>query len=120
MRTKFSLCSRKSKINKELIIQVNKMNIQDLIRRIRSSLGAKDQLSDELVLGFLRVLEDEGEDHLSCDEIFIKLDQYVDCETGTKDAAHLMPLIRHHLDTCPECCEEYEVLLEVVKKCDEN
>ena len=28
----------------------------------------------------------------------------------------LMPLIREHLDLCPECCEEYEALLDVLEK----
>ena len=27
-----------------------------------------------------------------------------------------MPIIREHLDVCPECCEEYEALLEVLNK----
>jgi predicted anti-sigma-YlaC factor YlaD len=31
-----------------------------------------------------------------------------------------MPLIREHLDNCSECCEEYEALLDVVEKTDEN
>jgi hypothetical protein len=28
----------------------------------------------------------------------------------------LMPLIREHLDICPECCEEYEALLNVLNE----
>jgi hypothetical protein len=26
-----------------------------------------------------------------------------------------MPHLRDHLDTCPECCEEYEALLHVIE-----
>ena len=37
------------------------------------------------------------------------------------DVIHLrgkfvVPLVREHLDLCPECCEEYEALLDVLEK----
>jgi len=92
------------------------MNIKDLIQRIRTSLGLREELPNEAVLGFLRVLEEVRAEELTCDEIYSKLDQYVEREAGTRDAANLMPLIREHLDVCPECCEEYEALLTVVKE----
>jgi hypothetical protein len=92
------------------------MNIKELVRRIRISLGLKKELTNETVLGFLRVLEGVHAEELSCDEIFAKLDEYVERQAGKKDAAQLMPLIRQHLDTCSECCEEYEALLDVIEK----
>ena len=71
-------------------------------------------------MGFLRLLEDVRMEELSCEEIYDKLDEYVDCEVGNKDAAHVMPLIREHLDICHECCEEYEALLDVLEKSDKD
>jgi len=94
------------------------MNIQDLIKRIRTSLGLQKELPSQAVLGFLRVLENARGEEISCDEIYVKLDEYVEREVSKKDAAELMPLIREHLDTCPDCCEEYEALLDVVEKID--
>ncbi|MCI0552967.1 MAG: hypothetical protein L0287_18610 [Anaerolineae bacterium] len=96
------------------------MNIKELIRRIRVNLGLQKELPNEAVLGFLRVLEDVRAEELSCDEIYTKLDEYVEREANKKDAAQLMPLIRQHLDTCPDCCEEYEALLDVVEKTEEE
>jgi hypothetical protein len=90
------------------------MNIRNLIRRIQNSLHLRKELPNEAVLGFLRVLEDVREEEISCDEIYLKLDEYVEREVSKKDAAQLMPLIREHLDVCPECCEEYEALLNVL------
>ena len=72
-------------------------------------------LSNETVLGFLRVLERAEEEAISCDELFVKLDEYVEREVDRKDAARLMPVIRDHLDKCPECCDEYEALLDVIE-----
>jgi hypothetical protein len=91
------------------------MNIRDLIQRVRNRFKPHEELSNEAVLGFLRVLEEARTDELSCAEIYSKLDEYVECEIDCKDAAHVMPLIREHLDLCAECCEEYEALLDVME-----
>ena len=96
------------------------MNIRELIQRVHNRLRPQEQLSNEAVLGFLRALEDVRAEELSCEEIYDKLDEYVECEVDSKDAAHVMPLIREHLDICHDCCEEYEALLDVLEKTDKN
>lgn len=93
------------------------MNIQDIIRKIRQSLGLQKELPNEAVVGILRLLDEvPAGDEISCGELFVKLDEYVEREVDQKDAAVLMPVIREHLDVCPECCEEYEALLDVLSK----
>jgi hypothetical protein len=92
------------------------MNLRDLIQKVRNSISPQEPLSNEAVLGFLRVLETVDKEEISCDELYGKLDQYVELEVDKKDAAHIMPLMRDHLDVCPECCEEYETLLRVVEE----
>jgi len=72
-------------------------------------------LSNEAVYGFLRVLEQVREDELSCEEIYAKLDEYVEMEVKKEDAAHIMPFIREHLDLCPECWDTYEALKDVTE-----
>lgn len=96
------------------------MNIQDLIKKAKARLTPKEKLPNDAVLGFLRVLEDARQEELTCSEIFNKLDEYVEKEVDTKDAAHIMPLIREHLDMCPDCCEEYEAILDVLNENDKN
>jgi hypothetical protein len=96
------------------------MNIKELIQRVRNRLAPRESLSNEAVLGFLNVLEHVRADELSCKEIYKKLDEYVELEIKQEDAAHIMPLIREHLDLCPECCDEYEALLEVTGKSKES
>ncbi len=93
------------------------MNIQDIIQRIRQSLGKQNELSNQAVVGILRVLDEvPEEEEISCGELFTKLDEYVEREVDRKDAAVLMPVIREHLDVCPDCCEEYEALLDILNK----
>jgi len=96
------------------------MNLRELIQRIKNSFIPHEELPNEAVLGFLRLLEETHKEELSCDEIYEKLDEYVEREVDKKDAAKLMPLIREHLDTCPDCYEEFEVLLDVIEKTDAN
>ena len=92
------------------------MNIRNIIQKIRNLISPPTELSDEAVLGFLRVLETAEEEEISCDELYVKLDEYVEREVDKKDAARLMPVIREHLDKCPGCCDEYEALLDVIEK----
>ncbi len=75
-----------------------------------------EELPTEAVVGFLQVLERVQEEGCSCDEVFSKIDEYVEREVDKKDAEDLMPLIREHLDLCPECCEEYEELIDILEK----
>lgn len=96
------------------------MNIQDIIKRIRHTLGLQKELPSNAVLGILRVLEDVPTEEISCGELYAKLDEYVEREVDKKDAAYLMPVIREHLDLCPECCEEYEALLDVLSHSSKN
>jgi hypothetical protein len=92
------------------------MNIRAIIQKIKKSFGHHEELPNETVLGFMHVLESVQEEGCSCDEVFMKIDEYVEREVGQKDAEDLMPLIREHLDLCPDCCEEYEALLDVLEK----
>ena len=96
------------------------MNLRDLIQKVRNGIRPQEQLPNETVLGFLRVLETVDHEEITCDELYEKLDQYVDLEVDKKDAARIMPLMREHLDVCPECCEEYETLLRVVEITEEK
>lgn len=92
------------------------MNIRAIIQKIKKSFNHHQELPNQTVLGFLHVLESVQEEGCSCDEVFTRIDEYVEREVDNQDAEDLMPLIREHLDLCPECCEEYEALLDVLEK----
>jgi len=93
------------------------MNLREFILRIRNRVSPPvPPLSNEAVLGFLRVLEDVDKEEITCEELYRELDLYVETEVHGQDPAKLMPLMREHLDICPECCEEYEALLHVVEE----
>jgi hypothetical protein len=96
------------------------MNLRELIQTIRNKVSPPEKLSNDTILGFLHMLEMVEKEDISCDELYMKLDEYVEREVDQRDAAYIMPLMREHLDTCPECCEEYEALLHVIKAAEDN
>jgi len=65
----------------------------------------------EMTVRFLKMLEMTQEEELSCEEIHEMLDQFVDLKLRGVDVAEMMPLVKHHLDLCRDCIEEYEALL---------
>lgn len=96
------------------------MKLRDIIQSVRKKVNPREELSNEAVFGFLRVLETLDKEEVTCDELYDHLDEYVEREANVHDAARIMPLIREHLDVCPECCEEYEALLDVIEKEEKN
>jgi hypothetical protein len=92
------------------------MKIRAIIQKIKNSFNHQKEIPNEAVMGFLRVLESVREEDAPCDEVYTRIDEYVEREVDKKDAAQLMPLVREHLDMCSDCCEEYEALLDVLEK----
>ena len=70
-----------------------------------------DELPDEVIRGFLRILESVRVQDMPCSEVFARLDEYVEREVRDHEAASLMPLLKEHFEICPDCCSEYEALL---------
>ena len=49
---------------------------------------------------------------VTCDECFAALDRYVDLELAGADPEEVVPGVRAHLEGCPACREEHDLLLE--------
>jgi hypothetical protein len=96
------------------------MNIRQLLNRIRNRTSSQPELSDEVVLKFINVLENIEHDVITCGEMYDVLDQFVENEVKGGSAHALTPLIRDHLDMCSECCDEYEALLAIVEQSNDN
>lgn len=68
---------------------------------------------DEMMGKLLRMMENTDEVEIGCDEVFELLDQYVELEARGENVAHLLPMVKRHLDRCRDCREEYEALMRV-------
>lgn len=51
----------------------------------------------------------------SCDEVLRLLDQFAEAFLRGEDVQQLLPLVAQHLGMCPDCREEYEALLKVLR-----
>jgi hypothetical protein len=92
------------------------MNIKDFFSNTFNRVMRKQELSNEVVQGFLRTLDKIRKEDTTCKEVFAQLDEYVEKEVHGEDAAIIMPLLREHLDICSDCCDEYEALLNILEQ----
>jgi hypothetical protein len=91
------------------------MNPKNIFRGNKNNFKPQEELQNEVVIKFLRVLENLRTEELSCGEMYARLDEFVETEVKSQDLGKLTPLIREHLEMCPDCCEEYEALLTVLE-----
>lgn len=64
------------------------------------------------MLGMLARTQDTEHD---CDEVYRVLDQFAEAMARGEDAATWMPLVQQHLEMCPDCREEFEALLRILR-----
>ncbi len=73
------------------------------------------QQSSAMTVQLLQTLAMTKEEELSCGDIYSLLDQFVEIKTRGDDVEELMPMVKHHLDMCKECFEEYEALMTALE-----
>ncbi len=64
-----------------------------------------------MVRGVARTQEKE----YACDDVYQLLDEFTEAVVQGKDVARLMPLVQQHIEMCPDCREEFEALLRVLR-----
>lgn len=70
------------------------------------------------VVDLMHRLERTLDNAYSCEEAFALLDEYVELVASTEEARKLMPLVQNHLDMCPDCRDEFEMLLHILQTAD--
>jgi hypothetical protein len=55
-------------------------------------------------------------DEIGCDECLERLDRFVEMELAGKNPAEAMPLVQDHLERCRDCHEEFDALLEALRR----
>lgn len=92
------------------------MNLKKFFQNLFGIRRREPELSEQLLIRLLRLLEHTQEDEISCDEVFALVDEYVEAEQRGEDVAQFKPLLRQHLEICRECEEEYQALLRVLEE----
>jgi len=94
-------------------------SVTDTIRRLLerpapSEPGVVLPLDDPSIDRLLRLLCDTRDDELSCEEVFARLDEYVDCLVSHKQVTENAPLVEHHLALCADCRDELHALQQAL------
>lgn len=72
-----------------------------------------DEQSMERLMRLLCVTRD---DELSCEEVYSRLDEYVDCLLSKRDVGSVRPLLEQHLGFCADCRDELEALVHALEQ----
>jgi hypothetical protein len=70
---------------------------------------------DPMMMKMLHSLAVTEEREISCDEVYAVLDQFAEAVMRGENVLPFMPLVRQHLEMCPDCREEYETLLRMLQ-----
>ena len=83
-----------------------------------SSLSAThlpDPSTSDILARLLQMIRNTQDDEVSCDEFDRFLDEYAELAQKVDDMHEIMPLVKNHIDLCPECREEYEALMRILE-----
>ena len=72
-------------------------------------------LDEDTASSLMRLIERTNEGEYCCEETFDLLDEYVELVASDQDVATLMPLVKKHVDHCPDCGPRYEILLDILQ-----
>jgi hypothetical protein len=95
------------------------MRLTEAIKRLFQRLGWENEgekmQPPEALRKIIQMIENTQEIELSCDDVYALLDQYTELANRGGDTKELMPLVDHHIEICPDCQEEFDALLRVLK-----
>jgi hypothetical protein len=91
------------------------MKLKDLFQNLFGKPATQPEITDEVVLKIINILERARADEITCDDMFMQLDEFVEHKFYGRDVEKIAPLLREHLDICNDCHEEYAALLHVLE-----
>ena len=77
--------------------------------------NASEPVGEDTVSTLMRLIEQTNEGEYSCEETFDLLDEYVELIAADQDVEVLMPLVKKHVDHCPDCGPRSEILLDILQ-----
>jgi hypothetical protein len=65
--------------------------------------------------GMIKMVDATADIELACEEAYRLLDEYADMLLRGEDPEVLLPQVKHHLEMCMDCREEFEMLLSALR-----
>jgi len=66
----------------------------------------------------LGMVEKTNEQEMDCAEVFEALDIYAEAMVRGEDTSEMLPKVKHHIEMCRDCFEEYEALVRILESPD--
>jgi len=73
------------------------------------------QLTEDVIRKMMRSIHMTHQHELTCGECFNEIDRFAELELTGKNPDEAMPLVQEHLDSCGNCMDEYEALLDALR-----
>jgi hypothetical protein len=65
--------------------------------------------------GMINMVDATADIELACEEAYRLLDEYADMLLRGEDPEILLPQVKHHLEMCMDCREEFDMLLSALR-----
>ncbi|MDF1500284.1 MAG: hypothetical protein P1P76_07445 [Anaerolineales bacterium] len=72
--------------------------------------------SMKMLKGLLQKIIHTHEDELDCQQVYEVLDVYAEMSARGEDVSAALPMVKHHLEMCKDCEEEFEALMRVLEE----
>lgn len=72
-------------------------------------------LSPKKAKELVRIVMGTREREITCDECLANISEFVDARLTGQPMGEALKLVRHHLDSCPPCREEYTLLRQAIE-----
>jgi DNA-binding MarR family transcriptional regulator len=76
-----------------------------------------DPTTFKKILISLTMTQDE---EIDCEECYNHMDRFAEMLLDGEDPEKVMPLVKHHLELCGDCHEEFEALSIALAACEEH
>jgi hypothetical protein len=70
----------------------------------------------DMLKQLLKMVAQTNANELDCDEVHSVVDIYAEAVARGEDPSLILPLVKHHLEMCLPCLEEYEALLRILEE----
>lgn len=71
--------------------------------------------ADKMTKALVESLRNTLEDELDCQQVYEVIDVYAEMAMRGEDVSEVLPMVKHHLEMCKDCMEEYDALMRILK-----
>ena len=75
--------------------------------------------NEEMLKKLMAKVARTHEQEFDCQDVYELIDIYAEAAAQGQNAEDVLPLVKHHLEMCVECLEEYQALMQILKEQDQ-